>query len=91
MFRSPLICEYNSEIRESQLSNDDIAPDLRGFSNAFIMFGLLTYGRLIIDHFLNSGSFFLENFEKISREMATIHFLVYVALFWSFEMFIFLL
>ena len=51
VFKSPLACDYNSNIKESLLSKKTDVPDLRGFTNAFIVLGLLSYGRLIIEHF----------------------------------------
>lgn len=60
LFRSPLVCEYTINHRESVLSREEI-PDLRGLQHGFILYGVLNYGRLMIDHFLTNGSFFYTN------------------------------
>ena len=91
VFRSPLVCDYNSNVRESLLSKTKDVPDLRGFTNAFIVLGLLSYGRLMIDHFLDNGTFFLENSAKIWKEITTIHFMVYSVLFFIFAVIIYYL
>lgn len=49
-YKSPLAFDVSIKNRDSVYSNPDKPADLKGFINLFILFSLLNYSRLIIEH-----------------------------------------
>lgn len=61
--KTPLECDYATEVRDSVIDNTktNSPTDLRGFINLFILFSVLNYGRLIIEHTFKFKSMFSTN------------------------------
>lgn len=86
VFKSPLICDYDNTSRESLLSQQIDIPDLRGFMNGLILFGIVIYGNNLIDHFRRNGAFFSDQAISILKSSLNPYsFLLFVLffLFWT--------
>ena len=59
--KTPLECDYATEVRDSVINGTNASADLRGFINLFILFSVLNYGRLIIEHTFKFKSVFSQN------------------------------
>lgn len=90
VYKSPLNCDNSCKIRDSVFANTEKPADFRGLLNLFILFAILNYYRVILEHALKYGSLFNENlqiFIKMSR--SDINFFIFVILFIGYIFFIY--
>ena len=57
-YKSPLQLEFASAVRDSILTSADKTVNLRGLINLFIIFSILIYSRLILEHSIKYGIIF---------------------------------
>lgn len=87
-YKSSLNCEYSICQRESIFQDEKKPADLRGLLNLFVLFAILNYYRLIVDHAFKNGFFFKLNFWIFLDSFYEINFIFFIFLFFAFLYFI---
>jgi hypothetical protein len=72
----PLSLKFESKVGDSPFSDKSKILNLRGFLNLFILYSLLNYSRLIIEHTLNYKQIFWDNWKILFPDWPLHHILL---------------